>query len=98
VYRRGLQKSNSQSVIIREEFVSKHCGCEFVLKVVDTYAEEKDARLSLDVEEIKGPQAKLYLRNHTTYETSYDVAYFFLPIHPQAIYYCKESLRTLKDV
>ena len=98
VYRRGQRKSNSQSVTIREQFVSKHCGCEFVLKVVEPYAEENDASLSLDVEEIKGPQAKLYLRNHTAHEPGYDADYFFLPIHPQVIYYCEKSLTTLKDV
>ena len=98
VYRRGQRKSNLQRVTIREQFVSKHCGCEFVLKVVEPYAEEKDARLSLDVEEIKGPQAKLYLRNHTAHEPGSDADYFFLPIHTQAIYYCEENLTTFKDV
>jgi hypothetical protein len=98
VYCHGQRKSNSQSVTIREQFVSKHCGCEFVLKVVEPYAEENDASLSLDVEENKGPQAKLYLRNHTAHEPRSDADYFFLPIHPQAIYYCEKSLTTLKDV
>jgi len=65
---------------------------------VEPYAEENDASLSLDVEEIKGPQAKLYLRNHTAHEPGYDADYFFLPIHPQVIYYCEKSLTTLKDV
>ena len=61
VYRWGQRKSNLQSVTIREQFVSMHSGCEFVLKVVEPYADEKDASTSLDVEEIKGPQTKLYL-------------------------------------
>jgi hypothetical protein len=65
---------------------------------VEPYAEENDASLSLDVEEIKGPQAKLNLRFHTAHEPGSDVDYFFLPIHPQAIYYCEESLTTFKDV
>jgi hypothetical protein len=98
VYRQGQRKSNSQSVTIREQFVSKHRGCEFVLKVVEPYAEEKDANLSLDVDEIKGLQAKLYLRNQTAHESGSDADYFFLLIHPQAIYYYEESLTTLEDV
>ena len=98
VYRRGQRKSNLQSVTIHEQFVSKHCWCEFVLKMVEPYTEENDASLSLDVEEIKGSQARLYLRNHTTNEPGSDADYFFLPIHPQAIYYCEENLTILKDV
>ena len=50
------------------------------------------------MEKIEGAQTKLYLRNHIGHEPRSDVDYFFLPIRLQAIYYCEESLTTLKDV
>ena len=59
---------NLQNVITCEQFVSKHCGCEFVSRVVKPYAKKKDASLSLVVEDIKGSEAKLYLRNHLGHE------------------------------